>query len=187
MLGKPALLKTGAELLGSFVGQTEQLIAEAFQTARHQGAVLIIDEADSFLASRGDAHRNWEVSQVNELLQQMEAFDDGIFVATTNLLDRLDEASFRRFDLKVAFRFLEPAQILLLLRNACAQLGLTFDDHPSHLRGLERLTPGDFSALMRQARFHPIQSMVDLCERLRAEQDDKRTAHRPIGFHAPVH
>lgn len=36
-----------------------------------------------FLADRRGAERNWEITQVNELLTQMEAFD-GIFVCTTN-------------------------------------------------------------------------------------------------------
>ena len=40
------------------------------------------------------AVRNDEVSEVNEMLQGMERFD-GVFVCTTNLLDRIDEAALR--------------------------------------------------------------------------------------------
>ena len=61
-----------------------------------RSAVLILDEAASFLADRRDARANWEITQVNELLTQMEAHN-GVFICTTNLMERLDPASLRRF------------------------------------------------------------------------------------------
>lgn len=51
----------------------------------------------------------WEVTQVNELLVQMETFP-GIFVCATNLVDALDQASLRRFALKVEFLPLRTEQ-----------------------------------------------------------------------------
>ncbi|WP_163364574.1 AAA family ATPase, partial [Escherichia coli] len=59
--------------------------------------------------SRQGAVRNYEVSEVNEMLQGMERFD-GIFICTTNLFDRLDEAALRRFAFKIRFRPLMRAQ-----------------------------------------------------------------------------
>ena len=58
--------------------------------------MLLLDEADSFMQSRQNAVRNYEVSEVNEMLQGMERFN-GIFLCTTNLFDRIDEAALRRF------------------------------------------------------------------------------------------
>ncbi len=63
--------------------------AVAFSEARDRQAVLLIDEADTFLAPRAAAARTYEVSQVNEFLKQMEQHT-GILVCCTNLLDRLD-------------------------------------------------------------------------------------------------
>lgn len=90
----------------------------------------VLHEADSFLADRRDAQRNWEVTQVNELLTQMEAFE-GIFVCTTNLLDKLDRASLRRFAFKVKFDFLNAEQRWAMFQNELARLGGT---HRSSLR-----------------------------------------------------
>jgi hypothetical protein len=47
-----------SDLISPFVGQTEQNIAEAFATAAEHSALLLIDEADSFLYAReaGSAH-----------------------------------------------------------------------------------------------------------------------------------
>lgn len=98
-LGKPLITRKGSDLLGMYVGETEHNIAAAFMEAKRAGAVLLIDEADSFLQDRTSAHRSWEITQVNEFLTQMESFE-GIFIATTNYMDCLDKASLRRFDMR---------------------------------------------------------------------------------------
>ena len=86
---------------------------------------------------------------VNEFLQQLEAFDQGVFIATTNLMDRLDEASLRRFDAKVTFSYLQRAQATTLMLRACERLGLDPHGCETLVGGLDRLTPGDFAAVMR--------------------------------------
>lgn len=42
------------------------------------------------------------------MLTQMERFE-GIFIASTNLVDRIDEAARRRFDMVLRFDCLKPA------------------------------------------------------------------------------
>jgi SpoVK/Ycf46/Vps4 family AAA+-type ATPase len=49
------------------------------------------------------AQRTYEVTEVNEMLQGMERFN-GIFICTTNLLDRIDQAALRRFTFKIPSR-----------------------------------------------------------------------------------
>ena len=49
------------------------------------------------------------MTQVNELLQQMERFE-GIFIAATNLMDSIDAAAMRRFTWKLEFKALESEQ-----------------------------------------------------------------------------
>jgi SpoVK/Ycf46/Vps4 family AAA+-type ATPase len=93
------------------LGETEQNLARMFQDAAADNVVLLLDEADSFLQDRRGAERSWEVSQVNEMLTQMETFQ-GVFVASTNLMESLDQASLRRFDIKVKFDFLGRDQIV---------------------------------------------------------------------------
>ena len=55
------------------------------------------------------------------MLAQMENFD-GDFIATTNLMDNLDKASLRRFDLKLEFDYLQPEQDDILLLNSIKDL-----------------------------------------------------------------
>jgi transitional endoplasmic reticulum ATPase len=151
-LEKPLLVKRASDLLGMYVGQTEQQIAAMFNDARQRDAVLVLDEADSFLRDRRSAHQSWEVTQVNELLTQMEAFE-GIFICTTNLMDHLDAASLRRFPWKIRFNGLNPNQRWSLFLQEFARLGGDWADaagYQTAIRQLEPLTPGDFAAVVRQ-------------------------------------
>lgn len=168
-LCKPLILKKGSDLLSMWVGGTEKNIKTAFQEAKDENAVLVFDEVDSFLADRKNASRSWEITQVNEMLTQMESFN-GIFIATTNLIDNLDEASLRRFDAKVEFGYLKEAQALSLLTKCAKKLGIRLDAKAKDaIRAISSLTPGDFATVMRQHRFYKIKTASDFIGRLEAE------------------
>ena len=168
-LKKPIIIKKGSDLLSMFVGGTEKNIALAFKEAKDKKAVLVFDEVDSFLQDRSMAARSWEVTQVNEMLVQMESFD-GIFIATTNLIDNLDKACLRRFDLKLEFGYLLPEQARNLFKKECALLKVKFDENASKkVSNLGLLAPGDFASVRRQAKFRPIKNGDDFCHRLELE------------------
>ena len=171
-LEKPLLVKRASDLLDMYVGQTEQRIAAMFDDARQRDAVLVLDEADSFLRDRRGAHHSWEVTQVNELLTQMEAFD-GLFICTTNLMESLDTASLRRFPWKIRFDFLKPGQRWGLFAQEFARLGGDIAQaaawKESVLR-LDGLTPGDVAAVVRQYElWEETPSAVEFYRRLAAE------------------
>lgn len=168
-LDKPLLYKKGSDLLSKYVGESEQLIANAFEEAARDGAILIFDEVDSFLQDRRQASQSWEVTQVNEMLTQMEAFQ-GIFVATTNLMKHLDQAALRRFDFKIEFGFLRLDQRWSLFQAYCSHFNLTDADQCEYAVGkLHLLTPGDFAVAAKRSRITPIASARQLLEMLQAE------------------
>lgn len=181
-IGAPLLVRRASDLMSMWVGENEKNIARAFEQADQEGALLSIDEVDSFLQDRRTAQRGWEVSLVNEMLTQMESFS-GIFVASTNLMEGLDPAMLRRFDLKVCFDYLGCTQAHALFRRHCAGLGLPEPTHEqlTRLSGLKKLTPGDFATAARQSRFHPFRSSMDLLKALEAECAMKNGA-RAMGF-----
>ena len=151
-IAMPLLVRRASDILSKWVGESEQNIARMFADARQQEAVLVLDEADSLLTDRREAMRSWEVTQVNELLTQMEAYE-GIFICTTNLLEKLDQASLRRFAFKIKFDYLTADQRWAMFVKEFVRLGgkselaLAWE---KSVRGLERLTPGDFSVAARQ-------------------------------------
>lgn len=183
-LGAPLHAKRASDLLSKWLGESEKNIARAFRSAEQEGGVLLIDEADTFLQDRRGAERSWEIALVNEMLTQIESFS-GVLIVSTNLHDVFDQAAFRRFDLKVKFDFLKPEQAAKLLRRYCqsAQLSEPSRDEMARVRRLARLTPGDFSTVMRQSRLAPLDSCAALLTALEAEVALKENAHAAtIGF-----
>lgn len=184
VLERPLVQRKASELFGMYLGQTEKGIARAFREAHEEGAVLMLDEVDSFLRDRRNGQRHWELSVVNELLVQMEQFD-GVFVASTNLMDVLDQAALRRFDLKLKLDYLKHEQATDLFRTVCADLGI---DDPGQgfaelLRGLDVLTPGDFAAIARRHRFEPFRSAKAIALALRSDCALKEDGRRGrMGF-----
>jgi SpoVK/Ycf46/Vps4 family AAA+-type ATPase len=183
-IGMPCLVKRASDILSKWVGEAEQNIAAMFGEARQQEAVLVLDEADSFLADRRDARQSWEVTQVNELLTQIEAFN-GIFICTTNLMEKLDQASLRRFDFKVKFDYLKPDQNWAMFEQELARLGgesLT-DEWEKPVREFTKLTPGDFAVAARQLQIlDRSATALDLYRQLQEECKLKGSATGKIGF-----
>lgn len=101
-LGKDLLVADYAKLQNCFVGQTEKNISGIFREAREADTVLFWDEADAMFFDRDSASRNWEVRDVNVLLQELERFD-GVCILATNRKVTLDKALERRITLKIEF------------------------------------------------------------------------------------
>lgn len=180
---RPIQVERASDMFSPFVGMTEMSIAEAFKKATRDEAVLLIDEVDSFLQDRTKARRSWEVTQINEMLTQIESFP-GVLIASTNFLDQLDAASLRRFDLKLQFDYLQPQQIRRLLVSWCRSLALSPPDVEdlAMAQNLETTTPGDFAAVARQHRFQPYTDARAFMQAVIAESEIKNRRSRQIGF-----
>ncbi len=169
--GKRVIVKKGSDILGMYVGQSEQNIRDAFREAEEDDAILFFDEIDGLLQSRANAHQSWEVTQVNELLQQMESFD-GIMVAATNFFKNLDSAVMRRFTFKLQFDFLDAAGKAHFFEHMF-KTRLTADE-AAELETIPNLCPGDFRTV-RQSLYYLGQGATnaDRLEALRAESEVK--------------
>jgi SpoVK/Ycf46/Vps4 family AAA+-type ATPase len=187
-LDLPILMRSASDLLSKWLGETEQQIAGMFAEAEAEGALLFLDEADSFLRDRALARAEWSVTQVNELLQRMERFD-GVFIAATNLMDSIDAAAMRRFTWKLEFRALDPEQAWSMF---CAEAEFDASAHPKRaeelmkaLAAIADLAPGDFATVKRQSNMLGEQlSPDDWLEQLAAEAEAKMSGLRrqKLGF-----
>ncbi len=159
-LGLEIMQKRASDLLSMWVGGTEKNIAGAFAEARSQEAFLVFDEADSLLADRRMAQRGWEISQVNEMLTWMESHRLP-FACTTNLVEKLDPATLRRFTFKVKLGYLTTEQASAMFR---AYFNLT---PPKALAALPVLTPGDFAVVHAATEvldlLHDPRFIVNMC------------------------
>ena len=154
VMERPVLRKTAADILDPYVGGTEQKIAEAFEEAQQDGAVLLFDEVDSLLRDRRGAHHSWEATQVNEFLQRLETYR-GVVICTTNLVEDLDQAALRRFPFKVRFDWVRPEQAVELFHAMLGSFvpGAASAQVSEALAGVSRLAPGDFAAVARRVKW----------------------------------
>jgi SpoVK/Ycf46/Vps4 family AAA+-type ATPase len=152
-LGRPLHIRQASDLMSKYVGETEQNMAAMFAAAEREGAVLLLDEADSFLQDRRGAQRHYEVSEVNEMLQGMERFR-GVFICTTNLMDQLDAAALRRFAFKLQFLPLrgEQREAMFIAEALQGDAAALLPAMRGRLAQLDQLCLGDFAAVQRQAR-----------------------------------
>ena len=177
-LGINIIKKRASDIKGRYVGETEKNIAMAFQEAHTKKAMLVFDEADSFLMDRSKAGHSWEVSSVNEMLTQMESAEYP-FICTTNLMDNIDKAALRRFSFKVKYEFLTADQVVLAFQDF---FGLQVSK--SEIANLTHIAPGDFAVVKKQADLLGDMTKTELISRLTQEQQVKNlnTNKAKIGF-----
>ena len=182
MLGKRVVVKMGSDILDKYVGGTEKNISQAFAEAEAEGAILFFDEVDSLLQDRRGAHASWEVSQVNELLHDMEE-SKVILVCATNFLESLDQAVLRRFSFKIEFAPLENSGKKIFFEKVFKS-ELTADEE-KELFSIPNLTPGDFRAVKESLRFvaddaTTANRIAALREEVRLKPGTKSSSH--VGF-----
>ncbi|TAL70736.1 MAG: AAA family ATPase [Burkholderiaceae bacterium] len=185
-LDKPLIIKQASDLMSKYVGETEQNMAAMFKEAEAERAVLLLDEVDSFLQDRRGAQRTYEVTEVNQMLQGMELYR-GIFICTTNLLDRIDQAALRRFTFKIRFNPLTRAQreTMFIVEALAGDASLLTAALRARLAALEQLCPGDFAAVKRQTDILAAEfGAEEFMEQLEAEHRIKPEVRdaRGIGF-----
>ena len=182
-LDRHLLTKKGSDLISMWVGGSEKNIASAFAEAAQTDAILLVDEVDGFLQDRRKAQRSWEVSGVNEMLTQIESFS-GIFVASTNLMDDIDPAALRRFDIKVKFDYMLPVQCWSLFQHMLKSLSIAIPNSgiEKRLATMRYLTLGDFASVARRHRFSKFNSAADVLQALEEEVSFKKVGAARMGL-----
>ncbi len=101
----PGYLVRFDSLIGAYLGQTALRLRELFSFAEQTPCVLLFDEVDALAKRRGSPMDVGELDRiVIAFMQELEhAHGDGFVIATSNLPKALDDALWRRFDLRIAF------------------------------------------------------------------------------------
>ena len=186
--GKELQVERMSDLLSKWLGESEQNLAAAFARASEEGNVLLLDEFDSLAYDRQKAQHSWEVSQTNELLQQIENFR-GVLIVSTNLVESLDPAISRRFSHKISFagipvqRRAEAVHTYFADWLDGAKLAGALRER---LAALPTLYPGDLCAVRQR---HATDALLgepphaaQIVAALEHEATFRKGENRPIGF-----
>ena len=136
----PIIKKRASDIISKYVGDTEKCLRSAFAEALEKKAILLFDEADSFLFDRKYAQRDFECASTNELLTQMENHPYPV-VLTTNLKDKIDRAVLRRVLFKIKYDYMTTENVIAGIKT---YFGKKFKLPEDKLNNLENLTAGDF-------------------------------------------
>jgi len=103
----PFFYQSGASFVQIYVGMGAKRVRELFAYAKiNAPSIIFIDEIDAVGKARGNMRNDERESTLNELLTQMDGFEDSsgvIVIGATNQIDVIDEALLRsgRFDRRV--------------------------------------------------------------------------------------
>lgn len=129
--GRNILLVSPAKLMGSYVGESEKNFTALFDNFNFLCAlskrppILLFNEADAFMSRRLGVRSSIDKSEntiQSIILQGMENLS-GIFIATTNLKDNIDDAYDRRFTYKAEFNAPSPRVLAKIWLSRLPELG----------------------------------------------------------------
>lgn len=124
--GLPAFLVRFDSLIGAYLGQTALRLREVFRFAEQTPSLLLFDEVDALAKRRGSPMEVGELDRiVIAFMQELEhAHSDGFIVATSNLPQSLDDALWRRFDLRLQFPKPRKVDLVRFAQRHCKSFGL---------------------------------------------------------------
>ncbi len=96
-----------SQVVSKYIGETEKNLNELFNEAKKSNVILFFDETDALFGKRTtvkDSHDKNANLETSFLLQKMEEYD-GVSIMTTNYLENIDVAFFRRISYVIHFAF----------------------------------------------------------------------------------
>ncbi len=186
-----------SKILSMYVGESEKNVRKIFDTysdltkQTKTEPILLLNEADQFLASRsagvGSSADQMHNQMQNIFLEQIEKFQ-GILIATTNLLENIDQAFSRRFNYKIEFKKPDQKQRLklwtmMLPKNAPFESDFDIASLAHH-----PLTGGQINLIVKNtaynvaARDNAVFTLGDFEDEIRKEKQGSFDNEKSVGF-----
>jgi hypothetical protein len=144
-------------VVSKYIGETEKNLNRVFQDARESNAILFFDEADALFGKRSevkDAHDRYANIEINYLLQQVEAYE-GVIILASNMSKNIDPAFVRRVHFTVEFPFPNEDARLRIWRGIFpAQAPLGSDVDYDFLARKFKIAGGNIKNVALSAAFH---------------------------------
>ncbi|CZR59474.1 uncharacterized protein PAC_09366 [Phialocephala subalpina] len=132
-LHRPLYYISGAELglLDNLNYQSisiEEKLGRIFKRIARWEAILLFDEADTFVASRGGRDHDGKRNALTSILLRMLEYQSGIIFLTTNRITDFDKALFSRVHVTLQFEQLLPSQRRFIWENMTRQTDCDFSE-----------------------------------------------------------
>ncbi len=147
--GVPFFYQSGASFVHIYVGMGAKRVSELFRKAKQMApSIIFIDEIDAVGKSRGEFRNDEREATLNQLLTEMDGFEDSsgvIIIGATNKVDMLDEALLRagRFDRRIHISLPDLED-----RAKTLELYLANKPHEVNIEEVARMTVGFNSAAL---------------------------------------
>ena len=177
----------GSDLRSKWVGESEKNISSLFETARKDKlAIIMIDELDTILASRGEDKHNDKV--VNEFLQQIDGFmgksPNLLLLGATNRPWDIDSAAMRsgRFSEKIYVPLPDTEARKFLFEKNLAGVPVADDVSIDKLASITSGYSGaDIAEICDKAKVEPLLKSIELSESGKFDADNIcKVTHKDI-------
>lgn len=120
-------------LIGAYLGETASKLAKLFEYVKTRQCVLFFDEFETLGKERGDQHETGEIKRVvSSLLLQIDALPSYVVVvAATNHEALLDQAAWRRFQIKLELKKPSRRNLELWFSTFEKRTGFSFGLEPT--------------------------------------------------------
>lgn len=159
-LNASLLIVKYSEVESKYPGQTSKNLVTIFTTAEKNGAVLLFDEADALLSKRITSMSNAcdvNVNQTRNVLLKLLDEYSGIILFTTNFIQNIDSAFFRRIATHIKFPLPTKEIRLKLWQHYLVPklpLGGVKEEMAETLSDISDLSGADISMCVLKAALH---------------------------------
>jgi len=196
-LKKQVLSFDCSKILSMYIGESEKNVRKIFDTYKElrdkskTEPVLLLNEADQFLSSRSSSAFSSADKMHNQMqnifLEQIERFD-GVIIATTNLLENIDQAFSRRFNYKVKFEKPDLKQRASIWEKSLPKHAPYSEDFSIDELAKHTLTGGQIALVIKNAALNaaakekPILTMEDFVNEIKKELSGSFDNEKSMGF-----
>ena len=156
-LQKKLITMDVSKVLSEFIGQSEKNLTSYFDTAEREGAILLVDEADSYLRARDGFSRHYELSHTNCLLSLLENRDVSVILCS-NLKNSLDSALLRRMNEEIEFKMPGAEARKEIWGKELSNLGFNLDGLDLEALARTELSGGLIASAVKRA--HMIETVM---------------------------
>ncbi len=156
-MGKKLKIVNYSQVLSMFIGGTEKALESLFKEVADSESILLFDEADALFAKRtpvshsNDRYANVETDVLLSLVERYNTFT----ILTTNYLDNIDKAFYRRMSYIIEFNIpTEKERVKLWKKLTPKKLPLAEDVNFNKLARDHEFTGGDIRNVIIRAATH---------------------------------